>query len=111
MPVQLPPHSGSPRRARHDLVLGSGTTIKRNSTQVNCVHNSTETVKQQGVSQQPTVSQPLCLVCSEIHTWVANKVSNLGKWEKVAFFPNSHLGCKQGVEPWTMGKGSLLPFI
>ena len=23
---------------------------------------------------------------SEIHAWVANKVSNLGQWEKVAFF-------------------------
>ena len=26
---------------------------------------------------------------SEIHTWVANKVSNLGQWEKVALFPSS----------------------
>ena len=26
---------------------------------------------------------------SEIHVWVANKVSNLGKWEKVALFPSS----------------------
>ena len=26
--------------------------------------------------------------CSEIHTWVANKVSNLGQWEKVALFPS-----------------------
>ena len=24
---------------------------------------------------------------SEIHAWVANKVSNLGQWEKVALFP------------------------
>ena len=28
---------------------------------------------------------------SEIHTWVANKVSNLGQWEKVALFPSSDL--------------------
>ena len=26
---------------------------------------------------------------SKIHTWVANKVSNLGQWEKVALFPSS----------------------
>ena len=27
--------------------------------------------------------------CSEIHAWVANKVSDLGQWEKVALFPSS----------------------
>ena len=27
--------------------------------------------------------------CSEIHAWVANKVSNLCQWEKVALFPSS----------------------
>ena len=26
---------------------------------------------------------------SEIHAWVANKVSNLGQWEKVVLFPSS----------------------
>ena len=26
---------------------------------------------------------------SEIHAWVANKVSNLGQWEKVSLFPSS----------------------
>ena len=26
---------------------------------------------------------------SEIHAWVANKVANLGQWEKVALFPSS----------------------
>ena len=26
---------------------------------------------------------------AEIHAWVANKVSNLGQWEKVALFPSS----------------------
>ena len=26
---------------------------------------------------------------SEIHAWVANKVPNLGQWEKVALFPSS----------------------
>ena len=27
---------------------------------------------------------------SEIHAWVANKVFNLGIWEKIALFPSSH---------------------
>ena len=35
----------------------------------------------------------LALACgkrrSEIYAWVANKVSNLGQWEKVALFPSS----------------------
>ena len=26
--------------------------------------------------------------CNEIHAWVANKVSNLGQWEKVPLFPS-----------------------
>ena len=26
---------------------------------------------------------------SETHAWVANKVPNLGQWEKVALFPSS----------------------
>ena len=44
---------------------------------------------------------------SEIHAWVANKVSNLGQWEKVALFPSSdfiaknQLACEgaQSVSP------------
>ena len=28
---------------------------------------------------------------SEIHAWVANKVSNLGQWEKVALFPSDFI--------------------
>ena len=31
----------------------------------------------------------LLALASEIHAWVANKVSNLGQWEKVALFPSS----------------------
>ena len=31
---------------------------------------------------------------SEIHAWVANKVSNLGQWEKVALFPSSDVIAK-----------------
>ena len=32
---------------------------------------------------------------SEIHAWVANKVSNLGQWEKVALFPSSDFIAKR----------------
>ena len=48
--------------------------------------------------------------CSEIHAWVANKVSNLGQWEKVALFPSSNFIAKnqlaregfQSVSPVTI---------
>ena len=47
---------------------------------------------------------------SEIHAWVVNKVSNLGQWEKVAFFPSSDFIAKnqlaregsQSVSPVTI---------
>ena len=47
---------------------------------------------------------------SEIHAWVANKVSNLGQWEKVALFPSSDFiaknqlarGGSQSVSPVTI---------
>ena len=47
---------------------------------------------------------------SEIHAWVANKVSNLGHWEKVALFPSSDFIAKnqlarqgsQSVSPVTI---------
>ena len=32
---------------------------------------------------------------SEIHAWVANKVSNLGQWEKVALFPSHFIAQNQ----------------
>ena len=32
---------------------------------------------------------------SEIHAWVANKVSNLGQWEKVALFPSLFIAKNQ----------------
>ena len=47
---------------------------------------------------------------SKIHAWVANKISNLGQWEKVALFPSSDFtpknqlageGC-QSVSPVTI---------
>ena len=48
--------------------------------------------------------------CSEFHAWVANKVSNLGQWEKVALFPSSDFIAKnqlaregsQSVSPVTI---------
>ena len=47
---------------------------------------------------------------SEIHAWVANKVSDLGQWEKVALFPSSYFIAKnqlaregsQSVSPVTI---------
>ena len=47
---------------------------------------------------------------SEIHVWAANKVSNLGQWEKVALFPSSDFIAKyqlaregsQSVSPLTI---------
>ena len=47
---------------------------------------------------------------NEIHAWVANKVSNLGQWEKVALFPSSDFIAKnqlareasQSVSPVTI---------
>ena len=47
---------------------------------------------------------------SEIHAWVANKVSNLGQWEEVALFPSSDFIAKnqlaregsQSVSPVTI---------
>ena len=47
---------------------------------------------------------------NEIHAWVANKVSNLGQWEKVALFPSSYFIAKnqlaregsQSVSPVTI---------
>ena len=49
---------------------------------------------------------------SEINAWVANKVSNLGQWEKVALFPSSDFIAKnqlaregsQSVSPVTVPK-------
>ena len=49
---------------------------------------------------------------SEIHAWVANKVSNLGQWEKVALFPSSDFIAKnqlaregsQSVSPVTIAE-------
>ena len=32
---------------------------------------------------------------NEIHAWVANKVSNLGQWEKVALFPSDFIAKNQ----------------
>ena len=48
--------------------------------------------------------------CSEIHAWIANKVSNLGQWEKVALFTSSDFIAKnqlakegsQSVSPVTI---------
>ena len=36
-----------------------------------------------------------CKRHSEIHAWVANKVSNLGQWEKIALFPSDFIAKNQ----------------
>ena len=46
---------------------------------------------------------------SEIHAWVANKVSNLGQWEKVALFPSSDLIAKNQLP--REGSQSVSPVI
>ena len=46
---------------------------------------------------------------SEIHAWVANKVSNLGQWEKVALFPSSDFIAKNQLE--REGSQSVSPVI
>ena len=61
-PVQLPPNPDSPGLAGHALALGPGPPISGNSTSVVSVAKSTQAVKQPGVSQQPTIPQPPCLV-------------------------------------------------
>ena len=51
-----------------------------------------------------------CKCRSEIHAWVANKVSNQGHWEKVSLFPSSDFIAKnqlarehsQSVSPVTI---------
>ena len=47
--------------------------------------------------------------CSEIHAWVANKVSNLGQWEKVALFPSSDFIAKNQLP--REGSQSVSPVI
>ena len=46
---------------------------------------------------------------SEIHAWIANKVSNLGQWEKVALFPSSDFIDKNQLA--RQGSQSVFPVI
>ena len=46
---------------------------------------------------------------SEIHAWVANKVSNVGQWEKVALFPSSDFIAKNQLA--REGSQSVSPVI
>ena len=61
-PVQLPPNPDSPGLTGHALVLGSGPSIRGNSTSVACISKSAQAVKQPGVSQQSAIPQSPCLV-------------------------------------------------
>ena len=47
--------------------------------------------------------------CSRIHTWMTNKVLNLGQWEKVSLFPLSDLVAKNQLV-WD-GAQSVSPVI
>ena len=75
--------------------------------------------------KRPTIKTAFLLAlasgkhCSEIHAWVANKVSYLGQWEKVALFPSSDFIAKiqlaregsQSVSPVTIWIGPEMVLI
>ena len=46
---------------------------------------------------------------SEIYAWVANKVSNLGQWEKVALFPSSDFIAKNQLASLREGSQNVSP--
>ena len=64
----------------------------------------------ENIKHLTSYSQNCFLASSEIHAWVANKVLNLGQWEKVALFPSSDFIAKnqlaregsQSVSPVTI---------
>ena len=60
--IQLFDHCNSPRLARDALVLGPSAALNRDPNSTTSVKNSSQTVPQLCVSQQPTTSQPPCLV-------------------------------------------------
>ena len=60
--MPLPDHCNSPRLARDALVLGPSAALNRDPTSTSSVNNSSQTVPQLCVPQQPTTSQPPCLV-------------------------------------------------
>ena len=60
--MPLTDHRDSPRLARDALVLGPSTALNRDPTATPGVNNSPQTVPQLCVPQQPSTSQPPCLV-------------------------------------------------
>ena len=60
--MPLPDHHNSPRLARDTLVLGPSAALNRDPTATPAVNNSSQTVLQLCVPQQPTTSQPPRLV-------------------------------------------------
>ena len=60
--MALPDHSNSSRLARDALVLGPSAALNRDPSTTPGVNDSTQTVPQVCVPQQPVISQPPCLV-------------------------------------------------
>ena len=60
--MPLPDHSNSPRLARDALVLGPSAALNRDPSTTPGVNDSTQTVPQVRVPQQPAISQPPRLV-------------------------------------------------
>ena len=60
--MPLPDHGNSPRLARDALVLGPSAALNRDPTTAPGVNDSTQTVPQVCVLQQPATAQPPCLV-------------------------------------------------
>ena len=60
--MPLPDHRNSPRLARDALVLGPSAAVNRDPTATSGVNNTSQTVPQLSVPQQPSTSQPPRLV-------------------------------------------------
>ena len=60
--VQLQHHCNCPRLARDALVLRPNSALHGDPTLVTSVNDTPQTVPHPGISQQPSVSQPSCLV-------------------------------------------------
>ena len=55
-------YMNSPRLAKCALVLGPYAALNKNPTAVTSVNNTSQAVPQPSVSQQPSTSEPLCLL-------------------------------------------------
>ena len=60
--MQLPHHTDSPRLARDVLILGPSAALNGAPTLTPSIQNTTQTISQSGISQQPPISEPARLV-------------------------------------------------